>query len=76
MTPGSNCFSSTVVMPRYTADIASPRPPMWNNGATMMLRSPWRRSEVASMLASQAMFAACDISAPFGRPVVPLVYIM
>ena len=49
---------------------------MWNSGATMMLRSPWRRSEVASMLASHAMFAACDINAPFGRPVVPLVYIM
>ena len=45
-------------------------------GATMICRSPRRRSDVASMLASQEILARCDITAPFGRPVVPLVYIM
>ena len=47
-----------------------------DSGATVICRSPRRTSEVASMQLSHAMFARCDITAPFGRPVVPLVYIM
>ena len=53
-----------------------PSPAMWNSGATVICRSPRRTSDVAIMLLSQAMFARCDTSAPLGRPVVPLVYIM
>ena len=51
-------------------------PPMWNSGANTSVTSSSRMSSVLAALALFHQKLACVSIAPFGRPVVPEVYMM
>ena len=75
--PGSNICSRITVAPFQSEGIGvTLRPPMWKSGATTSVRSSDNPSKARDALMLFHRMLPCDSIAPFGRPVVPDVYMI
>jgi hypothetical protein len=75
--PGSNICSMTTVAPfRNASSGVTLRPPMWNSGATTSVISSELASSARNALMLFQMMLPWVSIAPFGRPVVPDVYMI
>ena len=73
---GSNVRMRTWVTPLYVHVRTGVSAPTWNIGIGLMYRSPRRKSAVAAIVSTDHSCVSCECITPFGRPVVPDVYMM
>ena len=71
---GSNLRRSTMVEPSSIASARWAKPQVWNSGAAMCVRQPWRRGILLSRETAASTPASLR-GAPLGVPVVPDVRI-
>lgn len=74
--PTSNCGMITVVPPRYTSTSSwLLHPVTWNSGTDTSVRDslPRSRRRIRRQVSQFDRKLACVVTAPLGKPVVPLV---
>ena len=73
---GTKLWTMTLVPPKWNAGLAKTlRPPVWNNGSTTRLTMSGPVSKNSTWLTAFQNVMPWVMIAPFGRPVVPDVYI-
>jgi hypothetical protein len=74
--PGSKARSTMLVIPRWMFEVSGVSAPTWKSGNATMNRSACRSSAVVNTLRLPQVAVACVCTTPFGKPVVPDVYMM